>query len=73
MLFWYTNEFINSYLNNRDKLDRKLEFKLNFGFGIFVPVFKRVVLNVGYDHRPQSVFVGIAISGPFNYEDLDMW
>ena len=49
------------------------KFKLNFGFGIFVPVFKRVVLNVGYDHRPQSVFVGIAISGPFNYEDLDLW
>lgn len=48
-------------------------FKLNVGCGIFIPIYERVILNVGYDHRPQTVFVGIAISGPFNYEDLDLW
>jgi len=49
------------------------KFKLNFGFGVFIPIYNRLILNVGYDHRPQTVFVGLAISGPFNYEDLDMW
>jgi hypothetical protein len=47
--------------------------KLNVGCGIFVPLYNSVILNVGYDYRPQTLFVGIAISGPFNYEDLDMW
>jgi hypothetical protein len=48
-------------------------FKLNFGAGVFIPLFNRVVLNLGYDHLPQTVFVGIAISSPYNYEDIDMW
>jgi hypothetical protein len=49
------------------------KFRLNFGGGIFIPIAGRLVLNLGYDHQPQTIFVGFAISGPFNYEDLDMW
>lgn len=49
------------------------KFKLNFGVGTFIPLGGNVVLNLSYDHLPQTFFVGIAISGPFNYEDLDMW
>ncbi len=49
------------------------KFLLNFGAGVFIPIAGRLVLNLGYDHLPQTLFVGIAISGPFNYEDLDMW
>lgn len=51
----------------------KTKFVFNFGAGVFIPLASRVVLNLSYDHMPQTVFVGIAISGPFNYEDIDMW
>lgn len=54
-----------------ERLNKKLY--LNVGCGIFIPVYNRLILNVGYDYRPQSVFVGVAISNPFNYEDTDMW
>lgn len=49
------------------------KFFLNFGFGVFVPIYDRLILNVGYELRPQCVFVGLAISNPFNFEDVDMW
>ena len=52
---------------------KETKFLLNFGAGVFIPIAGRLVLNLGYDHLPQTIFVGIAISGPFNYEDLDMW
>jgi hypothetical protein len=48
-------------------------FKPNFTVGVFVPLFSRVVLNLAYDYLPGTVFVGIAISGPFNYEDIDSY
>jgi hypothetical protein len=49
-------------------------FKPNFTAGIFVPLFdSRVVVNLAYDHLPRGVFLGIAISGPFNYEDIDSY
>ncbi|MBC7382416.1 MAG: hypothetical protein H7296_05395 [Bacteroidia bacterium] len=51
----------------------QIKFVPNFTAGIFIPLFSRIVLNIGYDYMPQTVFVGIAISGPYNYEDLDMW
>lgn len=48
-------------------------FKPNFTVGVFVPLFSRVVLNLAYDYLPGTVFAGIAISGPFNYEDIDSY
>lgn len=48
-------------------------FKLNFTAGTFIPITNRIILNIAYDHLPQTVFVGIAISSVFNYEDIDMW
>lgn len=51
----------------------RTQFKFNFSTGVFVPLFSNVVLNVAYDFLPQTIFVGVAISGPFNYEDIDMW
>jgi hypothetical protein len=51
----------------------RLRFKPTFTAGIFVPLFSRIVLNVAYDTRPNLFFVGLAISDPFNYEDIDMW
>lgn len=51
----------------------RLRFKPTFTAGIFVPLFSRIVLNVAYDTRPNLIFVGLAISDPFNYEDIDMW
>ncbi len=49
------------------------KFVMNFGTGVFIPIANRVILNLAYDHKPQTFFVGIAISGPYNYEDIDMW
>jgi hypothetical protein len=51
----------------------RLRFKPTFTAGVFLPLFSRIVLNVAYDTRPNLIFVGLAISDPFNYEDLDMW
>ncbi len=54
-------------------VERELGFKFNFTAGTFIPITNRIVLNIAYDHLPQTVFVGIAISHPFNYEDIDLW
>lgn len=51
----------------------KTKFKPNFQVGVFLPLFDEVVLNLAYDYLPGTVFVGIAISGPFNYEDIDSY
>lgn len=45
----------------------RLRFKPTFTAGIYVPLFSRIVLNVAYDTRPNLLFVGLAISDPFNY------
>jgi hypothetical protein len=45
----------------------------NFCAGIFLPLFGRLVLNVGYEHNPQVVFVGLAIHGLDVFEDADEW
>lgn len=57
------------YILNLDKI----RFKPTFSAGAYVPLFSRVVLNIAYDTRPGLLFVGLAISDPFNYEDIDMW
>lgn len=53
--------------------ETKTEFKPSFTAGVFVPLFNRVVLNLGYDHDPQFIFVGLCISGIYNFEDADEW
>lgn len=45
----------------------------NFCTGIFVPLFSRVILNVGYEHNPQVIFVGLGIRGLNTFEDADDW
>lgn len=47
--------------------------EINYVAGTFIPLFSRLVLNVGYNHNPQCVFVGLCISGAFNFEDADEW
>lgn len=53
--------------------ENETKFDLNFNAGVFVPLTSRVILNVGYDHLPQTVFVGICIASPYVWEDIDMW
>jgi hypothetical protein len=53
--------------------DKKTRFDLNFTAGVFVPVTSRFILNFGYDHNPQTLFFGISIADPYNWEDIDMW
>jgi hypothetical protein len=45
----------------------------NYCAGIFVPLFGRVIMNVGYEHNPQVVFVGLGIRGLYTFEDADEW
>lgn len=45
----------------------------NFCAGLFVPLFGRVIMNVGYEHNPQVIFVGLGIRGLYTFEDADEW
>ncbi len=47
--------------------------EINYVAGAFIPLFGRLVLNAGYNHNPQTVFVGLCISGAYNFEDADEW
>lgn len=49
------------------------KFNFNFTAQTFIPLGNFLVINVGYDHLPQSVFVGIAISHKYNFIDIDEW
>lgn len=53
--------------------DSRTRLEVNYSAGTFIPLFSRLVLNVGYNHNPQCVFVGLCISGPNNYRDADDW
>jgi hypothetical protein len=53
--------------------DGRTRMELNYTAGLFIPLFGRLVMNVGYNHNPQTVFVGLAISSPTNFEDADDW
>jgi hypothetical protein len=68
---------VNAYGNPETKEwilnDKKTRFDLNFTAGVFVPVTSRFILNFGYDHNPQTLFLGISIASPYNWEDIDMW
>lgn len=51
----------------------KTGFQLNYTGGFMVPLFSRVILNVGYDHNPQSIFIGIGVRSKEAYDDIDEW
>jgi opacity protein-like surface antigen len=53
--------------------DDRTRMEINYTAGLFVPLFGRLVMNIGYNHNPQTVFVGLAISSPTNFEDADDW
>lgn len=68
------------YLDPTDNLNPKWNVnenrtrqEINYVAGTFIPLFGRLVLNVGYNHNPQTVFVGLCISGQTNFEDADEW
>lgn len=65
-----------------DQIDNKLKwnvnpyetkFYLNYSAGFIIPLFGRVIMNVGYDHNPQSLFIGLGIRGKAVYDDIDEW
>jgi hypothetical protein len=49
------------------------KFNFNFTAQTFIPLGNTVVLNFGYDHLPQSIFIGITISHKYNFIDIDEW
>lgn len=50
----------------------KTGFEINYTAGIMIPL-GRFLVNIGYDHNPQSIFIAIGISGKYVYEDVDEW
>lgn len=69
-------EYLDPNDNNSPKWnlnENSGKFVLNYTAGTFIPLFNRVVLNIGYDHYPQCVFVGLCISSQTNFEDADEW
>lgn len=69
--FEYIDPSAKSERWNENETKGKIE--LNYTAGTFIPLFNRVVLNIGYDHNPQCVFVGLCISSQTNFEDADDW
>ncbi len=69
--FEYVDPFDGKTKWNID--DSKTRLEVNYSAGAFIPLFSRLVLNIGYNHNPQCVFVGLSISGIYNYEDADEW
>lgn len=63
-------------LDNKPKWNEnpnRTRIEPNFCAGIFVPLFGRVIMNVGYEHNPQVVFVGLGIRALDAFEDADEW
>ncbi|MCU0441264.1 MAG: hypothetical protein MUE96_02610 [Bacteroidia bacterium] len=69
--FEYIDPSAQSERWNENETKGKIE--LNYTAGTFIPLFNRVVLNIGYDHNPQCVFLGLCISSQTNFEDADDW
>lgn len=71
------SEVLPSFSNPGDEYyvinTEKTEFKPNFTAGTMIPLGQRVVINLGYDYLPGTVFVGLAISAWDNYEDIEEW
>jgi opacity protein-like surface antigen len=65
----YGNPLIKEWIMN----EKETGFALNFGAGVFLPITSRLILNVGYDYQPQTMFIGICIASPYNWEDIDLW
>jgi hypothetical protein len=69
-------EYLDPNDNNKPKWNvnpDRTRIEPNFCAGIFVPLFGRVIMNVGYEHNPQIVFVGLGIRGLYTFEDADEW
>ena len=69
-MFEYTTPFDSTSLWNVNPDRTNIE--LNYTAGMIIPL-GRFLINVGYDHNPQSIFIGIGISGKYVYEDADEW
>ena len=52
---------------------KKIRYEPNFTAGFFLPLFGRLLVNVGYDSNPKSVFVGLCIRAKGAYDDIGEW
>ncbi len=68
--FEYFTPFDSTTLWNINK--NRTGFELNYTAGMMIPL-GRFLINVGYDHNPRSIFIGIGIGGRYVYEDVDEW
>ncbi len=60
---------------NGDKfwIEDKREDKIvpTFTVGTFIPIYRRLLFNIAYDHLPQSVFVGISIRSWDSWDEFN--
>jgi hypothetical protein len=56
-------EYIEKGTGEKFWIEDKRDDKIlpTFTIGTFIPIYRRLLLNVAYDHLPQSVFIGISI------------
>ena len=52
-----------------DKRDDKIV--PTFTVGTFIPIYRRLLFNIAYDHLPQSVFVGISIRSWDSWDEFN--
>ncbi len=52
-----------------DKRDDKIV--PTFTVGTFIPIYRRLLFNVAYDHLPQSIFVGISIRSWDSWDEFN--
>jgi len=71
----YFFEYLDPWDNFKPKWNRDDDltgFYMNYTAGFILPL-GRFLLNVGYDHQPQSIFIGIGLSGKNVYKNIDEW
>jgi len=52
-----------------DKRDDKIV--PTFTVGTFIPIYRRLLFNIAYDHLPQSVFIGISIRSWDSWDEFN--
>lgn len=51
--------------------DSETKILPTFTIGTFIPIYRRVLLNIAYDHLPQSVFIGISIRSWDSWDEFN--
>jgi len=66
-------EYLEKATGNKFWIEDKRNDKIlpTFTLGAFIPIYRRLLLNIAYDHLPQSVFVGISIRSWDSWDEFN--